>query len=86
MDKKIKELVRSIRNLKEELEAKTNKLKIIRRNCKHIWPETWKSRVGRDYRWMSPAVDSTAKRSGPEIYEEFYRECTICGEEEIKQR
>ena len=86
MNKETKELERSIEDLKEKLKTKTDKLKAIRNNCKHVWPETWKSRVGKDYRWMSSAVDSTARGSEPEIYEEFYRECTICGKEETKTR
>lgn len=86
MDEAVKKLAKSIESIKRELKVKSDKLKNIRANCEHAWEDEWRSRIGKDYRLMSRAVDSTCRRSEPEVYEEFYKECVKCGEEKIKPR
>lgn len=85
MDKKVKDLIRSIDDLREKLKSKETELKKIQKKCHHVWPEKWSEKVGRDYGVMSAAVDPVLRTNSPEIIAVPYKICEICGKEKTKE-
>ncbi|NTW14105.1 MAG: hypothetical protein HGA31_03690 [Candidatus Moranbacteria bacterium] len=84
MEKKTKELSRSIEDLEEELKRKKRQLESLQKECDHVWPEKWEERVEKDFSVMSGAFDRCCRESEPGLKIRYVKYCERCGKERKK--